>query len=71
MLLIAAGGIASAADVRARLAAGASLVQIYSALVYHGPGLTARIVDDLTVMLDQEGAASISDWINDDHRLAV
>ncbi len=67
--LIAAGGIASAADVRVRLAAGASLVQLYSALVYHGPGLAARIVDDLTAMIDRDGAGSIAHWIDSDHRV--
>ena len=66
--LIAAGGIASAADVRARLAAGASLVQLYSALVYAGPGLAARIVDDLTALLDRDGVSSIADWIDSDAR---
>ncbi len=41
--LIGVGGIATAADVRAKLAAGASLVQLYSSLVYEGPGLAARL----------------------------
>jgi dihydroorotate dehydrogenase len=45
--LIGAGGIASAADVRAKLAAGAHAVQLYSALVYEGPGLAARINREL------------------------
>lgn len=39
MPIIAAGGIMGAADVRAKLAAGASLVQIYSGLIYRGPAL--------------------------------
>lgn len=37
--LIAAGGVMSAADYRAKLAAGADLVQLYSGLIYHGPRL--------------------------------
>lgn len=45
--LIGAGGIASAADVRAKLAAGAHAVQLYSMLVYEGPGLAARINREL------------------------
>ncbi len=45
--LIGAGGISSADDVRAKLAAGAQAVQLYSALVYHGPGLIAQILADL------------------------
>ncbi|WP_315760205.1 quinone-dependent dihydroorotate dehydrogenase [Sphingomonas sp. Y38-1Y] len=45
--LISAGGIGSAEEAQARLDAGASLVQIYSALVFQGPGLAARIVRGL------------------------
>ena len=45
--LIGAGGIASADDARAKLEAGATAVQLYSALVYHGPGLVRRIKDGL------------------------
>lgn len=41
--IIGVGGISSAADVRERLAAGARLVQVYTALVYRGPGLAARL----------------------------
>ncbi|MEZ0496668.1 quinone-dependent dihydroorotate dehydrogenase [Sphingomonas sp. IW22] len=47
MPLISAGGIDSADEAQRRLDAGASLVQLYSALVYHGPGLAARIVRGL------------------------
>lgn len=42
--LIGVGGIGSAADVQAKLDAGASLVQLYTALVYEGPGLPGRIL---------------------------
>ncbi|MFN3911499.1 quinone-dependent dihydroorotate dehydrogenase [Hyphomonas sp.] len=45
--LIGAGGIASAAHVRAKLAAGAHAVQLYSALVYEGPGLVQTINREL------------------------
>jgi dihydroorotate dehydrogenase len=43
--LIACGGVMSAADARAKFDAGASLVQIYSGLVYRGPRLVAECVD--------------------------
>lgn len=52
--MIGVGGVGSAADARAKLAAGASLVQLYSALVYEGPGLVPRILDGLAV--EDEGA---------------
>lgn len=41
--LISVGGIMTAADAQARLAAGANLVQIYTSLVYEGPGLVTRL----------------------------
>ena len=63
LLLIAAGGIASADDAWARIVAGASLVQLYSALVYHGPGLARRIADGLAERLAERGMSSIADAV--------
>lgn len=45
--IIGVGGIQTAADVQAKLAAGASLVQIYTGLVYEGPAIVGRILRDL------------------------
>ena len=42
--IIGVGGILSGADARAKLAAGASLVQVYSGLIYRGPGLIAEVL---------------------------
>ena len=61
--LIAAGGIASAQDAWARILAGASLVQLYSGLVYQGPGLARRIATGLTAILEREGIANIADAV--------
>jgi dihydroorotate dehydrogenase len=61
--LIAAGGIASADDAWARIRAGASLVQLYSALVYQGPGLARRIADGLAERLRRSGMASIAEAV--------
>ena len=61
--LIAVGGIASADDAWARIRAGASLVQLYSALVYEGPGLARRIADGLAERLHASGMASISEAV--------
>jgi dihydroorotate dehydrogenase len=58
--LIAAGGIASGADAYARIRAGASAVQLYSALVYEGPGLVQRIKADLAALLRRDGFASVT-----------
>ena len=61
--LIAAGGIASADDAWARIVAGASLVQLYSALVYQGPLLAWRIADGLAERLAARGLSSIADAV--------
>jgi len=45
--LVGVGGVATAADVRAKLDAGADLVQLYTALVYAGVGLARRLLRGL------------------------
>ena len=47
----------------ARIRAGASLVQLYTALVFHGPGLVARIKAELLACLQRDGFASLTDAI--------
>jgi dihydroorotate dehydrogenase len=66
--LIGVGGIASAADAYARIRAGASLIQLYSALVYHGPGLAKTINKGLTEALTRDGFSSITEAIGADAR---
>ncbi|MFK0298185.1 quinone-dependent dihydroorotate dehydrogenase [Brevundimonas sp. NPDC090276] len=61
--LIAVGGIASGADAWARIRAGASAVQVYSALIYDGPGLVGAIKRDLAARLRAEGFSHISDAV--------
>ncbi|MGI8931369.1 MAG: quinone-dependent dihydroorotate dehydrogenase [Sphingomicrobium sp.] len=61
--LIAVGGIESADDAWARILAGASLVQLYSALVYEGPGLARRIADGLASQLRTAGMSSIAEAV--------
>jgi dihydroorotate dehydrogenase len=57
--LIGAGGIASGADAYAKIRAGACAVQLYSALVYGGPGLVGRIKRDLALRLRADGFVSV------------
>jgi dihydroorotate dehydrogenase len=66
--LISAGGIGSADDVWQRICAGASLVQLYSALVYEGPGLARNIAYGLAERLKQSGMSSISEAIGSEAR---
>lgn len=58
--LIGAGGIASAQDVVAKLRAGAQAVQLYSALVFHGPMLVQRIKSDLLAIMSAEGMDTLA-----------
>jgi dihydroorotate dehydrogenase len=58
--LIGVGGIASADDAWERIRAGASLVQLYSALVFEGPWLVRRIVRGLAERAHREGMRSIA-----------
>jgi dihydroorotate dehydrogenase len=57
--LIGVGGIADAADAYAKIRAGASLVQLYTALVFSGPALIRRIERDLARLLRADGFGSI------------
>jgi len=64
--LIGVGGIASGADAYAKIRAGATLVQLYSALVYQGFGLVARINQELDAQLKRDGFTHISQAIGKD-----
>jgi dihydroorotate dehydrogenase len=66
--LVGVGGISSGADAYLKIRAGASLVQLYSAMVYEGPGLIGRINRDLARLLKQDGFSHIADAIGADHR---
>lgn len=68
MPLIAVGGIGSGADAYARIRAGASLVQLYSALIYEGPNLGRRIATELAALLKRDGFATLSDAVGVDAR---
>lgn len=63
LALIGAGGIGSGADAYARIRAGASAVQLYSALVYGGAGLVVRIRRDLTARLRSDGFARVGEAV--------
>ena len=66
--IIGCGGIASGADAYVKIRAGASLVQLYSALVFHGPTLIGRIKRDLAARLRADGFRSVKDAVGADHR---
>jgi dihydroorotate dehydrogenase len=66
--LIGVGGISSAEDALAKIRAGASLVALYSALIYQGPGLVSRIKARLPELLAAQGFSRLGDAVGADHR---
>ena len=64
--LIGVGGISSGADAYAKIRAGATLVQLYTALVFQGPALIGRIKRDLVALLKRDGFSCVADAIGAD-----
>ena len=64
--LIGVGGVASGADAYRKIRAGASLVQLYTALVYDGPALVGRIKRELAALLRADGFASVAEAVGAD-----
>jgi dihydroorotate dehydrogenase len=63
LMLIGCGGVATGADVLAKLRAGASLVQLYTAFSYAGPALVGRLKQELRTALREQGFASVADAV--------
>ena len=61
--LVGVGGIATAEHAWERIRAGASLVQLYSAMVYEGPGLGGQIVRGLEALMQRDGFSSIAEAV--------
>ena len=66
--LIGVGGISCAADAYAKIRAGASLVQLYTALIYQGFDLVTQMKRDLATLLEKDGFSNITEAIGSDHR---
>ena len=66
LVLVGAGGIASGTDAYTKIRAGASLVQLYSALVYEGPGLVTRIKSELAACLTRDGYDNVAEAVGVD-----
>jgi dihydroorotate dehydrogenase len=66
--LIGVGGIASGADAYVKIKAGASAVQLYSALVYEGPGLVSRMLDELDGLMAADGFDSVAQAVGAEAR---
>jgi dihydroorotate dehydrogenase len=66
--IIGVGGVTSGADAYAKIRAGASLVQLYTALIYEGPYLVTQILGELSQRLRADGFAHVADAVGADHR---
>jgi dihydroorotate dehydrogenase len=68
LVLVGVGGVSSGAEAYAKIRSGASLVQLYTALAYEGPGLVARIKRELLDCLARDGFANIGEAVGADLR---
>ncbi|XP_065176212.1 dihydroorotate dehydrogenase (quinone), mitochondrial-like isoform X2 [Sycon ciliatum] len=67
VLIIGAGGVSSGQDAYEKLAAGASLIQIYSCLAYIGPPAVSKINRELTSILREKGYWNVQDVVGSAH----
>jgi dihydroorotate dehydrogenase len=68
LVLVGVGGIASGADAYAKIRAGASLIQLYTALAFQGPGVVAQIAAELAHCLERDGFSMVSEAVGADFR---
>ena len=66
--IVGVGGVATGEDAYAKIRAGASLVQLYSAMVYAGPAVVHRIRRELAELLRRDGFRSVAEAVGVDHR---
>jgi dihydroorotate dehydrogenase len=66
--LIGCGGVFTGLDAYAKIRAGATLIQLYTALVYEGPMVLVRITTELAALLKRDGFASVADAVGADFR---
>ncbi|XP_056268981.1 dihydroorotate dehydrogenase (quinone), mitochondrial [Pseudoliparis swirei] len=68
VLIVGIGGVASGQDALDKIRAGASLVQLYTALTYQGPPVVTKIKRELEQLLKEQGFSSVSEAVGADHR---
>jgi dihydroorotate dehydrogenase len=66
-ILIGTGGVFSAEDAYTKIRLGASLVQIYTAMIYEGPGVVKRISSGLVDLLERDGFHHVAEAVGCDH----
>ncbi len=66
MPVVGVGGVSDAAGAYEKIRAGASVVQLYTALVYEGPGLARSINRGLLDLLERDGFETVADAVGAD-----
>ena len=66
IVLVGTGGVSSGADAYAKIRAGATLVELYTAMIYEGPGIVARIHEELAELLARDGFRTVADAVGAD-----
>lgn len=66
--IIGSGGIFDARDAYDKIRAGASLVEVYTSLIYKGPGVVRSIAAELSALLARDGFRRVGDAVGADHR---
>lgn len=67
VFIVGIGGVGSGHDAYEKLKAGASVLQIYSRMVYEGPGIVSKIREELSEIMDENGLRSVEDVVGLDH----
>ncbi|XP_044126098.1 dihydroorotate dehydrogenase (quinone), mitochondrial [Bufo gargarizans] len=66
--IIGVGGVSCGLDALQKIRAGASLVQLYTALTYQGPPIIGKVTRELETLLTEQGFSSVSEAVGADHR---
>jgi dihydroorotate dehydrogenase len=69
--IVGAGGVMDAEGAYAKIRAGATLVQVYTGLIYGGPGFVKRLEEGLAALLARDGFARVDEAVGADHRESV
>jgi dihydroorotate dehydrogenase len=65
--LVGVGGVSNGEQAYTKIKAGASLVQLYSAMIYRGPGIAVVIAEELAELVKNDGFSNVSEAIGADH----
>lgn len=69
--IVGCGGIATGQDAYEKIRAGASLVQLYTSLVYQGFPIVGKVKRELDALLKRDGFESVSDAVGIDHKIPI